>query len=338
MQWLETISNKLTPEYKEAKKMITTSDLPTIFHGERGRTSDIQIINKCVIYDLCFACAEALHYNGYDVGNGDDVGDITNTVSAWYIADNFRFYKQVYVMNNVLYDKLIMTKGLDKLTVGLIQKLPFSSFYIDFSQCNQEFDGVFICIENVKFKEKESTSLVAIMKIKDDLYPLMYPLDFNETVEDAIKQSWEIGAIPKVKLEYMTKLFKDVMQVIFYMCTVNPDVVKRYTGNTKKKIKGKSGNKKPEKQVQVNDIGLSYRVGTTLGKTKVTYINNYASSSDDAAGTGTKKRPHFRSPHWHTYYKGKGKSEMELKWVDLIYVNGEDADDEVKPITLHNMR
>lgn len=29
---------------------------------------------------------------------------------------------------------------------------------------------------------------------------------------------------------------------------------------------------------------------------------------------------------------------MELKWVDLIYVNGEDADDEVKPITLHNMR
>lgn len=41
------------------------------------------------------------------------------------------------------------------------------------------------------------------------------------------------------------------------------------------------------------------------------------------SGKGTKKSPHYRSAHWHHYWKGHGEDkELVLKWVEGIFVGG----------------
>lgn len=305
------ISNQLEPNLKSIK------------YNERM---------SCECYDWYFNIqnnAIALDIEGSKSKNFDTV------VSEWYIKDCFRQYKQVYILNDNLYKRLILTKNINEISFEVLKKLPFNSFYIDSDSCNiyeqgYKVNGLFVSIENYTINGVLYNNLMLILRINKELIPLRIDLLKSQSIEQAINNTWSNGTY--FNNDSLKKVFIDFFQVVLYMCCDKTDIIKvvQHKPNYKKGKKIKS---------KTNPITYS-RLGFTIGKTFSNTETKYVSVENSNSNTkGSPKSPHFRRPHWAIYHVGKDRAETILKWIDLIFVNNYSSKDEDnKPITLHNMR
>ena len=44
--------------------------------------------------------------------------------------------------------------------------------------------------------------------------------------------------------------------------------------------------------------------------------------------------PHFRCAHWHGFWVGKGRTEYAVKWMEPVYVGGENT----KDVVIHRVK
>lgn len=254
-------------------------------------------------------------------------------VSEWYIKDCFRQYKQVYILNNSLYHRLISTKNVGEISFEILKKLPFDSFYIDSDSCNiiengYKVNGLFVSIDNYVYNGILCNYLVLILRINKELVPLRIDLLKNQNIEQAINSNWCTNSY--FDADVLKKLFINFFQIVLYMCCDKADIVKM----VQRKQHSKKGKKVQNRMSSITYSQIGFVIGKTFSDKEIKYINNNV--SDDNI-KGSSKAPHFRKPHWCLYHTGKNRTETVLKWIDLIFVNGNGSDKEL-PITLHNMR
>lgn len=259
----------------------------------------------------------------------------TTTYSKWYCQYRFQKYKQVFVMNKFLYDRLIQTQGTNKLTFEVLEKLPYSDFYIDLSSCfKSDVHGAFISVEEFEVEKEPELRMNIILDIYNMLIPLTLDLLHDKSIPESISKNLTVENIDKKIIRFLIEIYSNIMMIILYLCCEKKDVVKL---GTHKSNKAKRKNKIKKKETTINQVG--YVIGKTYSNINVKYEYTNETETmplETVTGSGTKKSPHFRQPHWQTYHVGKGRSESVLRWIDMIYVNGNEAEE--KPVTVHKMK
>lgn len=303
----------------------------------------IQTHNKCVPFEV-ISCM---------IGkpNGQLSREEMVKLSQWYIKDNFKKYKQVYILNKKLFERLRETKNIESIEPKVLNNLPFDSFYIDAESCDFYIDskipvnGMFVNIEKISQNGKNYNFLYCVLRIDNKaFYPLCIDLDKDKT---SIVSSFDEHFGKSIeKLQKMKKVFVDFMQVILYMCCERKDIVKLIKKPRKK-------GKYRQKAITYNQLGFKigkeileeerranseFVIGKTFSDVSIRY--SYASPPEEKVTDEEKisrpKAPHFRAAHWAIYHVGKGREQTILKWINTIYVNGDKTDN--MPITLHDMR
>lgn len=257
-----------------------------------------------------------------------------DAVLGWYIKRRFSQYKQIYVVNCELYSELKKTTGVETVNSTIISKLPIDSFYLDLNQCNLKLsskeiiEGAFISVDEFNLDNAENQELNIILKVSSSTSNFYFVSASLPTKEEASlteqTEHWASNAIS----EELRKHFKDILQLVLYLCSDDIDIVRR----PKKvcKTSSSSSKKRREKQIAIFDLG--YRIGNDLKKSRIAYeeeVNNQTHRK------GSSKIPHVRRPHWCLYHVGKGRTETVLKWINLIIVNNDKA--ELIP-TIHKIK
>ena len=249
---------------------------------------------------------------------------LENITSRCYIKNNFKKYKQIYLVNEAFRKKLTQTAGLESISTEMLYNLPYDFFYLQLQYNSnvivkrEKLEGCFVAREKYSNKFIENEFLVLVLKLEHGYVPLK--LKMGQTVQDSIEEVWSKENVLDNERKELQKVFYDLLQIVIYMCSVNPDIKKVRKSGTQKK------NKKKEKPIDYFELG--YILGATFGATKYVYEDD----SSVETVKDTQKRIHFRRPHWATYHVGKGRTETIVKWIDTILVNGKGNEDELDVI------
>lgn len=262
------------------------------------------------------------------LGNEQILEDIT---SRCYIKNNFKKYKQIYIVNEALRRRLTQTTGIESISTEIMSNLPCDFLFLQLQyNCDviakgQKLEGCFVAREKYSNKSIENELLVLILKLENGYIPLK--LKMGQTIQDSIEEVWSKENVLDDERKELQKVFYDLLQVVIYMCSVNPDIKKVRKGTQRSNSKAK------KKEKSTNYFELGYVIGATLGATK--YV--YESDNIKETSKGIQKRTHFRRPHWATYHVGKGRTETIVKWIDTILVNGKGNEDGLD-ITVHKIK
>lgn len=275
-------------------------------------------------------------------------------VCKTYLKENFKKFKQVYIVNPDLFNALMKTQDVKKIRAETIDHLPYSSFWLDLRPCgvmirtlieNISIDGVFVSRENYNIEpdrryvitpefecDKNSLKLLVKMSVgnKYELLPLNIPVGYS--VEEAVRKDWVKAASSSELKETLVVILNHVIKVVYYLCTKKPDIITRKPRVRPTPPKGPK-NKKRKKEKPVTENELGYIIGPTFGAAIVKYQRE---EDPQEHRKGKKKSPHYRAAHFTTVWTGHGDEKTaETRWIDTIYVNA--GDDDCRPTTLHNM-
>jgi len=109
---------------------------------------------------------------------------------------------------------------------------------------------------------------------------------------------------------------------LLYVCTDQPDVAVQHpsAGHSSKKAR-----KKAARRARPDDIDtlvtLGFRLGPALYEARTRSETQPQAREAGADEPGTRKRPHQRRGHYHTYWTGSGRRTPTLKWVPPFWVN-----------------
>lgn len=135
--------------------------------------------------------------------------------------------------------------------------------------------------------------------------------------------SGEMHEIPNnvTKEAFVLALF--AAEVILYINSLEPDVVRSRVGSTQQRRQSGKNRKPKNKPPVVFDVGV--RIGAALRKAAA------REQTAAAPGTGTAKRPHLRRGHWHHYWTGSradpDNRKLVLKWTAPVAIHAEAARD-----------
>ena len=306
--------------------------------SKSAEIKSFETLNRIIPFDIVYIIINAYNNNSQSRSFLKSTNTLDDDICECYIKNNFSRYKQIYLLNESLRKRLFQTKGLDTISMEILNKLPYDFFYVELAMNsnlmikNQKVQGFIVSKEMFTNDNSTHNNLVLILKLETGYMPLK--IKMCETIEQSINSLWSIEDISNKEKEEYIKIFHDILQVVVYMCSINPDIKKSRRGiQVKNKFKNKS--KKSEKPITYNEIG--FKLGATLGATK--YI--YDDENNDVINTTSKtkkskKVPHIRKPHWHTYRVGKNRTDISIKWLDAMFINATDEND--VSITIHKMK
>ncbi|CCK82422.1 AcrVA2 family anti-CRISPR protein [Desulfobacula toluolica] len=113
------------------------------------------------------------------------------------------------------------------------------------------------------------------------------------------------------------ELYSSYFSLVLYLCSADRDIIQT---SKVRKVKKSKNPKKKKRQLPVE-----YRVGSAIGG-----AIRRARGSSQGTGEGTKKSPHIRKAHYHTYWTGKGRKKPVVKFIAPVPVNI--GDEPVVPI------
>jgi len=82
----------------------------------------------------------------------------------------------------------------------------------------------------------------------------------------------------------------------------------------------------------LTDVGIRYGTAIRKAKEQTDVQTIYLGK------TGKHRKPivsHVRKAHWHTYWKGKGRTERIVRWIPPTFVSRHGTE---LPITIHNVK
>lgn len=125
------------------------------------------------------------------------------------------------------------------------------------------------------------------------------------------------------------ELLAPLVSTYLYLCSTNPEI---YAADGSDSLPGNPVPRRTKKHSReifaakgVGEWNVAWRFGAALRTAR-------SRSSTVGTGTGTRKRPHIRKAHWHTYWTGpraperSAERELVLRWIPPVAVNvgGED--------------
>ena len=120
----------------------------------------------------------------------------------------------------------------------------------------------------------------------------------------------------------LSKRITVYMQFVVYLSAVNAEIEPVTKGSI---VTRQAGQKPAAKHDRTEISNVGYRLGNAIRaskteKTNIKYIGEH--------NQGSKKSPHIRRSHFHSYWTGSGENkELIVKWVNTIFVHGNDSND-----------
>ncbi len=142
----------------------------------------------------------------------------------------------------------------------------------------------------------------------------------------------------------VAKQLAPFLNATIYLCSAEPEIVpaggrgddrrrRRRPGNPEPRRTKKHGEKLFAAQ-EVRKWDVAWRIGAALRRRASESAAR--EEAENGGSTGTRKRPHIRRGHWHSYWIGSGEQkEKVVKWLPPLAVNadtGEELPAVIRPV------
>lgn len=275
----------------------------------------------------------------------DQIGDLSEGI---YTVSDWNNYKKIYRFHPSFVTYLADTESTGAFAT-LWKRLPFRSFYIWFG--DREVPAVHYGLDKtvtishawgafvrVHFAEKfirlglEVTgNNTGNSKNAKDWKSVGFVLDIPEGMNFDEALDWYVESRKGIEVfnpertaevkDFWRPFFRIAMNACQYLCASNAEVQDLRVAKKDKPVIESSGKRVPV-SIKVSNVG--YRIGESFERM-------YTKSNDETDNTrvgakGIKKRPHVRRAHWHHYWTGPGRTVLEVKWLEPIFVMGTEDD------------
>ncbi len=298
--------------------------------------------------------------------NEKSVGVLTQgkIVEETYSLNLWNRYKQIYKINHTIDRNFIYDEDI-KISFDIFSRLPFDSFFIEYPEDIQKslyfakdnktnkIVGTFVTFihdidttfdDGYNFKSEYNKLCFMDIILEDAVksYPVLctYGIREDETdgryIKDIISKYLINDYLIKViklmninknrYIEVRSKIMSYLIQSILYICSNDVNTTLNNQANELKYNMSKIKNK----NITISEIGYNIPEEDILIKEDVDKRNRKNFKNHES--TGRINKPHWRKAHWHYYWCGKGKTELRLKFILPILINGDKINEKVTTI------
>lgn len=260
-----------------------------------------------------------------------------------YLINSWKKSKQSYIFDKDMVSELSKTDTTFKIPYNVFDRLPFTTFYLDFSAnkelCGQtEMDGCIVRVTKTTavFEHNDEQPkvddywviLAAIYKDNKSTFVkgnvLLNRKGSEEiTIEELVGNVLNLKKGSEFDTETQTVL---ITQALLYLSSYEPDI--RETPDSKSKKASYKRNKKKGKKLDKPEG--TFIVGERFGTAFRSWTaGSVGKEKESGASTGKRIKPHFRRAHWHRYWVGKRNSDdrkLVVKWVHQCLCGADDTD------------
>lgn len=265
----------------------------------------------------------------------DQVGDISE--GLWTISD-WTKYKKIYELQPTFADFLADTESA-KVSCELWKRLPYESFYLYFGDrkidpekyglgsitmnvCKGAFVRVHVTEKNIVNLGIEIIGNSKEEKWMGFVLDIPEGMNFNNAIDyyvDSRKgiESFDPQRVTEIK-EFWKPFFRIIMNACQYFSASNAEIKDVKVAKKDRPVSKSKDGKEKKVNIKVSQVG--YSIGQRFEQ-----MYRQTETSTERIGTkGTKKRPHVRRAHWHHYWTGPGRTVLEVKWLEPVFVMGEE--------------
>lgn len=280
---------------------------------------------------------------------GVDQSVIAAAFTRFYITHFWRFAKAIYDFSPSFLSVLEQTEDAP-VYADILKQMPYRDFVMPLP-AGMQYDGMFVHVEfDEKYGKDDTDTLFLLCLFKsasklDDILTKtemqwclsgkMFLKSFRDTIA-AMEESRESGkgtagditvhGIPDSQGTAKNHTINDTddinrclciaVSACYYLASKNAEIKEVQVSKAKRPIV-KSANGKP-KRVAIK----AYQVGYVLGKSFNAQMKARTISSGQTTGPrgGLTVRPHVRRAHWHHYWVGKGRTTLEVRWIEPVLV------------------
>ena len=302
------------------------------------------------------ALMKGKHFNGKNFGRTPYDAEWRDIITMSAVCDRWSENRQVYEFDPDFARELTDTRELS-LYPEILRRVPYDTFYIEHGNMDafSPVNGAFV---NIRVFPDDGMEFLICRVVKNMYLTGRYRFVPEDAEKDGtftcyrfdknlIRHREDIGTFlytdGKEKRKFVDSAFEDMaafyFQAISYLCSRKPDVT-RNAVTRKIHVSAKSGKSSVNDitQIQKWDVGLYY--GKVI-RTRVMESAEDAETGDGkkaerTARTGTRKpvRPHCRCAHWHHYRTGKGRTRLEIRWIQPSFVC---ADPDNMPVRINRV-
>lgn len=260
--------------------------------------------------------------------------------------------KQVFKPDVDFLDALVSSETIE-FSRFMLSHLPSKNFYIDLSEF-ENFMPIVGCFAFIWESTDSNMVTISLYLLSKDMITFSYYFqgEYNDrgilvfdskdvygTKDFSVSPKLCIGASYNEKDYEHTVERKDIIlsciKLIAYLCSREPELndssITKGTYKKSKTVRNKFS------EVRIQDVGRGFGV-------RYRNYNKTLSAKSVKGSKGSKggsshhchkfPAPHFRSGHWHRYWVGKGRTELDVKWIEPTFVGGSIATD----VVVHNIR
>lgn len=249
-------------------------------------------------------------------------GTALHTLYSW------RQSKQILEFDKTLLDEILETPEPSTIPIEAFDSIPFNALYIDLNNIKLDTDyylGFFITFDEEEPGNRE-LRITAITPDKE-MIPLYLPLKKDCTIQDSISESRGMQKVSEISLKELfdiSGLLAKFVNIIVYICCKNADIAENPIQKTyTRKPSRPNLIKDVSREIQKWDVG--WRVGAQLRQSRQNVsMKNVNDETVSHGKTGSPKRPHMRSGHYHSFWTGKRKStdrKLIVKWIPPMQIN-----------------
>ena len=271
------------------------------------------------------------------------------------LCDKWSRNRQVYEFDADFARELANTRELS-LYPEILRRLPYDTFYLEHGGI-EEFspvNGVFV---NIRVFNDGGMEVLLYRTVGNMYLSGRYRFDRKDAETDGdyiyyrfdkslIRHRPDLGKFPvqggNAPVKFDNSGFGDMaafyFQAVCYLCSKKPDISRNIV--TRKIYRPSSGTPADGgslSQIRKWDVGLYY--GNVIrmqreenGGTR----EERPGGAKTSASNGNRKpvRPHCRCAHWHHYWTGKGRTKLEIRWVQPSFVS---ADTDGMPVRINRV-
>ena len=285
---------------------VTRTILASEVFIQNGRThTKIQIEEATKIDDVI----EKLRLDFKNSLRVDSTEEFQNITDQFFIFSKWNLYKTVYRFNDIDFYNLLVDTEDAEFYQESVKYLPYNCFFI--ASPEEDVVGFFVYVEL-----GQDETLVYVVEVNDvdneflNTFVTMMWIPEGHTIDEGLRD-WYNQMQAKVSEESVQtalSYMKAVVKAIYYLSAQNA-VIKEV-----KIPKNKRPKKKDGKPLNIRQWDVGYRIGNDFRKERST-------GESESSRTGSRPRPHVRRAHWHHFWCGPSKSQLELKWLAPIFVN-----------------
>lgn len=253
----------------------------------------------------------------------NDKSEISTQTVMCLVTDYWRKNKTIYDFSPSFLTELEKTEDAPVYT-SILKKLPFTDYIMTIPSSTQKYNAMFVHIE---FDGTDTLFLVCPFEASKNPEHSSYCqcsiwCKDGKNVIETFKETYG------EKTANYERFLKLAIAASYYLASKNAEINKIQIPKDKRPTIITNRTKRP-KRVNINSFAVGYKTGKRF-ETQVAYSNSQTNSTKAEYAISCKnKRPHVRRAHWHHYWTGEGRKNLEVRWIEPVFVLGTEASNAV---------